>query len=113
MNGEVVTLILGILGVIMSLAVRSIPSLANWFYTKLTADMRFVTLAGVLAVITAVLYPLSCYSPWVVVACEPQSVWTLLGAWVAGVVSSQVAYLAKSPPDAELEARALSRTVPE
>ena len=81
-----------IAGVILSLAFSYIPKLSDWFQT-LEPTMKRLIMAGLLLVVAAGTYVLSCV--WVViaaVACDRGGVMGLVMVFIAALVANQAAF---------------------
>ena len=74
-----------IAGALLSLAFQVIPGLNEWYEEK-DSKVKSLIMLGTIVVSAAILFFLSCYSPWIYVQCNQEGFWELMGG-LATVIS--------------------------
>lgn len=79
-------------GIVLSLAMFYIPGLSDW-YNALTPQKQAGIMAGLLLVVSAVLFGLSCANWYNAVSCDVEGVKSLLNVFIAALIANQATYL--------------------
>jgi len=80
-----------IAGVVISLIFSYIPGLKTWFET-LAPDMKRLFMLGVLFVVTAALFGLSCAGLFAYFPCTWAGAWEALQLFILAAIANQTAY---------------------
>jgi hypothetical protein len=100
-QSDLITLISAAAGVILSLATTYYKPLATWFYTKIPADLRGLSMFAVSVLGALAVFGLSCSTLFSFVACTGASAVELVRALAVMFVLNQATYLAT--PDSKFK----------
>ena len=82
----------GLTGIVLQLLFEYLPGVSGW-YDGLTVQVKRLTMAGLMLVVAASVYGLSCYTVWTSVTCDSVGIQTLISAFIAALVANQGAHL--------------------
>lgn len=85
-------LLSSIAGVVLSLVFSYIPGVSDW-YEMLTPAIKRAVMAGLLFLVAAAIFGLSCIGLEVDVTCTAGGALGLLRLWFAALIANQSAYL--------------------
>jgi hypothetical protein len=94
-------LLASIAGVVLSLAFSYVPGL-NVRFALLEPTVKRLIMAGLIVLVGAAAYGLSCVGWWATVTCDQAGIETLIAAVIAALISSQATYML-SPADPAIE----------
>jgi len=100
---ELLQLLSGAFGLVVSLIFSYAPKIKEWYYQKLDEKYRGLVMVGVSVVVSAALFGLGCAAVISGVACDKQGAIELVKAWVAFLVANQATYLLAPKSPAKLD----------
>jgi hypothetical protein len=80
--------LIAIAGAVLAVLFAYIPGFASWF-NPLQAETKRLIMLGMLVVITAAVFGLSCANIWVSVTCDQKGAFGLVIALVTAIVANQ------------------------
>lgn len=97
MENPIATIILGFIGVLLSLIFRYVPKAKVWFDTKL-GDNKGLFMLGLCLIVAIIYFAFGCIpllASWlnINVGCSPQGALKMVEAFVVILLSNQITYL--------------------
>ena len=80
--------LVAIVGAVLAVLFAYVPGFANWF-NPLGAEIKRLIMAGLMILVAAVVFGLSCAGIMAKVTCDFQGAWGLIIAILAGIVANQ------------------------
>jgi hypothetical protein len=80
--------LVAVVGAILAVLFAYVPGFANWF-NPLGAELKRLIMAGLLIIVGAAVFGLSCAGILARVTCDFQGAWGLIIAILAGIVANQ------------------------
>jgi phage-related protein len=85
-------LLASIAGVVLSLAFSYVPGL-NVKFALFEPTVKRLIMAGLIVLVGAAAYGLSCVGWWATVTCDKAGIESLIGAVIAALIASQATYM--------------------